>query len=207
MGMKMRLLRNTGILATSVLFLSVSQSSLEDPLFQMAEIRDETTLHIEVIDDWHLVEGEVPTRQKLITINVGEVWTGTEYRVPVRMIVPANRKATGFHLTGGHFQREMESDIKLKSVEKELLNGGVGLVYTIVQELSNFGQKELGDEMYRRFIKTLNPRYSIQYWGWPASIMRAVTAAYAEGDYFEHGKVAVSGGSKNGASPSVAISL
>ena len=35
--------------------------------------------------------------------------------------------------------------------------------------------------------------------------MRAITAAYAESDYFEKGKVAVTGGSKNGASPSMAI--
>ena len=35
--------------------------------------------------------------------------------------------------------------------------------------------------------------------------MRATTAAYAEKDHFEEGKVAVSGGSKNGASPSIAI--
>ena len=35
--------------------------------------------------------------------------------------------------------------------------------------------------------------------------MRAVTAAYAEKDHFKVGKIALSGGSKNGASPSVAI--
>ena len=51
----------------------------------------------------------------------------------------------------------------------------------------------------------MNPRYSIQYWGWPAALVRAATAAYAEKEHFEPGKVALSGGSKNGASPSVAI--
>jgi len=59
--------------------------------------------------------------------------------------------------------------------------------------------------MYDRFIKTLDPHYSIQYWAWPATLMRATTAAYAEMDHFEKGKVALSGGSKNGASPSVAL--
>ncbi len=47
------------------------------------------------------------------------------------------------------------------------------------------GLKELGDEMNRRFIETLDPHYSIQHWGWPATLMRAITAAYAETDYFE----------------------
>jgi len=87
----------------------------------------------------------------------------------------------------------------------ELLNGGVGLVHTIVQEPRQFGQGELAQSMYRRFIKTLDPHFSIQYWGWPATLMRAVTAAYAEKGHFETGKVAVTGCSKNGASPSTAI--
>jgi hypothetical protein len=59
--------------------------------------------------------------------------------------------------------------------------------------------------MNRRFIETLDPHYSIQYWGWPATLMRAVTAAYAETGQFDPGRVAVSGNSKNGASPSVAL--
>ena len=57
----------------------------------------------------------------------------------------------------------------------------------------------------RDSIKTLDPRHSVQYWGWPAALIRAVTAAYAETEHFEPGKVAVTGASKNGASPSVAL--
>ena len=86
-----------------------------------------------------------------------------------------------------------------------MIKGGAGLVYTVVQTLESQGQRELGKAMQDRFIQTLEPRYSIQYWGWPASLMRAATAAYAETDHFETGKVALSGGSKNGASPSVSI--
>jgi len=177
----------------------------QHPLFDMTEILNESNLDVEVIEDWHMVEGEVPTRQKYITIRVGELWPGQDNRIPVRMIVPAGSKAKGFHLTGGHRPEQLERDVKLKPVEKELIDGGVGLVYTIVQDLAPQGKKELGDQMYRRFIETLNPRYSIQYWAWPATIMRSVTAAYNENEFFEKGKVAVSGGSKNGASPSVAI--
>ena len=177
-----------------------------NPLFNMSEIRNESSLNVEVIEDWHKVDGEVPTRQKLININVGELWSGQEYRIPVRMIVPSSSKAKGFHLTGGHESKQLKSDVKLKSFENELIAGGVGLVYTIVQNMSGSKEKkELGDKMHRRFIETLNPRYSIQYWVWPATIMRAITAAYAENEFFDKGKVAVSGGSKNGASPSVAI--
>ncbi len=176
-----------------------------EPLFDMSEMLDVSTLNVEVLQDWHKVDGKVPTRQKLITIHVGELWQGQNYRVPVRMIVPVDRKAKGFHLTGGHQTKQLQQDAAPRGVEVELLEGGAGLVYTVVQTLEGQGQEKLGKAMYDRFIQTLETRYSIQYWGWPASLMRAVTAAYAEKDYFEEGKVALSGGSKNGASPSVAI--
>jgi len=175
------------------------------PLFNMAEMLDASTLDVKVLKDWHVVRGEVATRQKLITIRVGELLPGKEYRVPVRMIVPANRKAKGFHLTGGHNPGQFQQDLQPRSVDRALLAGGVGLVQTVVQVLQVSGQRELGRLADRRFVETLNPHYSIQYWGWPATLMRATTAAYAEKNHFEKGKIAASGGSKNGASPSVAL--
>ncbi len=174
-------------------------------LFDMDAMRDPGTLAVETIDDWHLVEGAVPTRQKYITIRVGELWPGQDLRIPVRLIVPADRKARGFHLTGGNNLKRLSVDAPIQGVDADLIEGGVGLVRTIVQELRTYGEKELGDAMIAHFHETLNTRYSIQYWGWPAILMRATTAAYAETDYFETGKVAMSGGSKNGASPSVAL--
>ena len=174
-------------------------------LFDMAAIRDATTLDVKVLKDWHSVRGEVMTRQKLITIRVGELVPGGEYRLPVRLITPHDRKAKGFHLTGGHQLGNMQNDFPPRGVDAELLRGGVGLVFTVVQILPASGLPELGRMAERQFIKTLNPKHSIQYWGWPAALMRATTAAYAEKDHFERGKVAMSGGSKNGASPSVAL--
>ena len=175
------------------------------PLFDMAAIRDASTLDVKVLKDWYPVRGEVMTRQKLITIRVGELVPGQEYRLPVRFIVPHDRKAKGFHLTGGHQLRNMQNSFPPRGLDVELLRGGVGLVFTVVQVLPASGQPELGRKAERRFIETLNPKHSIQYWGWPAALMRATTAAYAEKDHFEKGKVAMSGGSKNGASPSVAL--
>ena len=85
------------------------------------------------------------------------------------------------------------------------LEGGVGLVITVVQEPGTYGQRALSQSAEKRFAETLDPRVKIQYWAWPATLMRAITTAYAEKDHFEKGKVAASGGSKNGASPSMAI--
>lgn len=174
-------------------------------IFDMDAIRDPGTLQVEVLQDWHDVQGPIATRQKLVTINVGEMWAGQDYRVPVRMVVPADRMAKGFHLTGGNTPARLEQDAKPNPLDQEFLKGGVGLVFTVVQEPGTYGERELARAAERRFAETLNPRYKIQYWAWPATLMRAITTACAETDHFEMGKVAVTGGSKNGASPSMAI--
>lgn len=176
-----------------------------EPVFDMAAIQDANTLDIEVLQNWHSVEGLSATRQKLVTINVGDLWEGQQYRIPVRMVVPANQKATGFHLTGGSTPSRLKRDTKPNQLERELLKSGVGLVFTVVQEPGSYGQRALAADASKRFAETLNPHYKIQYWAWPATLMRAITTAYAETDHFVKGKVAVTGASKNGASPSMAI--
>ncbi|MEM1294664.1 MAG: hypothetical protein AAGH89_04820 [Verrucomicrobiota bacterium] len=175
-------------------------------LFDMDALRDSSTLDGEVLQDWHLVAGHVPTRQKLITINVGEIWPGQTYRVPVRMIVPAEGKARGFHLTGGNSPPKLEQDAPIFELERDLIAGGIGLVKTVVQEPGAMGLRELGDRSEARFLQSLDPHDKVQYWAWPATMMRAITAAHAETEHFHSdGKVAMSGGSKNGATPSMAI--
>jgi len=191
--------------APGIILLFLSLPAFGMKVFDMEEIRDPSTLQIKVLQDWHKVQGPIETRQKLVTINVGDLWPGQEYRVPVRMVVPANRKAKGFHLTGGSSPSRLQKDSRPNPTERELLEGGVGLVITVVQEPGSYGQRELGGRSEERFARTLNPRFKIQYWAWPATLMRAITTAYAEKDHFEKGKIAASGGSKNGASPSMAI--
>ena len=189
----------------SIGMLTMLSGVLVAEIFDMDAICDPSTLDVEVLQDWHPVEGETVTRQKLVTINVGELWPGQDFRLPVRMVVPASQKATGFHLTGGSTPGRLEEDFRPNGVFRELLNGGVGLVFTVVQEPGSYGERDLARAAEERFVQTLNPHFKIQYWAWPATLMRAITAAYAESDYFEKGKVAVTGGSKNGASPSMAI--
>jgi len=198
------------IILATLCFIAYSLFAQDLPadnvLFNMNEIGDVSTLEVEVIDDWHTVEGTIATRQKYITINVGEVWEGQDYRIPVRFIVPAKNKAAGFHLTGGHNVKNIKPDFAInRPIDKGLINQGIGLVHTVVQAGNMSGVADLQKQLYDKFIETLNPHYSIQYWAWPASIMRSITAAYAEKEYFSPGNIAVSGGSKNGASPSVSI--
>ena len=80
----------------------------QKPVIDMKAMRDASTLEAKVLQDWRLVPGDPATRQKLITIKVGDFLPGREYRVPVRMIVPAKGRATGFHLTGGNNPRSLE---------------------------------------------------------------------------------------------------
>ncbi len=198
----------TGCCSLLVLLLGANAAEADSSkiqLFDMDAIRNATTLDVEVIQDWYLVGGEIPTRQKLVTINVGEIWPGRDYRMPVRMVVPAGRRAKGFHLTGGNVPERLSQDTRLSPIDRELIQGGVGLVFTVVQVLERSGLGESGAASEARFLRTLNPHDKIQYWAWPATMMRAVTAAHAETDHFEVGKVAMSGGSKNGATPSMAI--
>ena len=174
-------------------------------IFDMNAIHDPTTLDVEVLQDWHPVEGRVATRQKLVTINVGELWPGQNFRVPVRLIVPLDQRAKGFHLTGSSSPDRLQHDTKPTGIDKELLAGGVGLVVTVVQEPGTYGEKAMAQAAEERFAQTLNPHFKIQYGAWPATLMRAITLAFSEAQHFDEGKIAVTGASKNGASPSMAI--
>lgn len=176
-----------------------------ETLFETAEIRDESTLDVKVLSDWHVDKVGGATRQKLIEIKVAEWWPGLNYRIPVRMIVPTQGKARGFHITGGHSYTSLKKDAKLSNLDLKLIEGGVGVVYTVVQPLEKMpGGSDLSKGMIKQFLKTLNPRYTT-LWIWPMTLMRAVTAVYLEDEYFEAGKIAGSGGSKNGAAPAIAL--
>jgi len=123
----------TAILCSSITTAGFSSNAAGE-IFDMDAIRDPKTLEVKVLQDWHTVQRPIATRQKLVTINVGEMWPGQDYRVPVRMVVPADRKAKGFHLTGGNTPARLERDAEPNPLDQELLKGGVGLVLTVVQE-------------------------------------------------------------------------
>ena len=180
-------------------------SGMKYDLFNMEEILDESTLEIKTLKDWHVDEVTGTTRQKLIEINVAEWWPGQDYRIPVRMIVPLEGKAKGFSITGANPYETLMKDAQPTDFQGKLLANGVGIVKTHVKAFRQIpGKQGLEQKMRRVFMKDLNPRYTT-LWIWSMTLMRATTAAYAEGDYFEKGKVAGSGSSKNGISPAVAL--
>ena len=171
-------------------------------IFNTEEILDENTLETKTLQDWHPVGA---TRQKLIEINVAQWWPGQDYRIPVQLIVPLEGKAKGFSITGANPYETLMKDARPTDFQARLLAGGVGIVKTHVKAFRQIpGKQGLEQKMRRVFMKDLNPRYTT-LWIWSMTLMRATTAAYAETDYFEKGKVAGSGSSKNGISPAVAL--
>ena len=181
---------------------AVATPAKVNSIFNTEEILDENTLETKTLQDWHPVGA---TRQKLIEINVAQWWPGQDYRIPVRMIVPLEGKAKGFSITGANPYEGLMEDTRPTDFQAKLLAGGVGIVKTHVKAFRQIpGKRGLEQKMGRMFMKDLNPRYTI-LWIWSMTLMRATTAAYAETDYFEKGKVAGSGSSKNGISPAVAL--
>ena len=184
---------------------SKNKKTTVDPIFKIEEILDESTLDIMTLQDWHVDKETGTTRQKLIEINVAAWWPGQDYRIPVRMIVPLKSEAKGFHITGGNTAEILMKDSRPNDFQAKLLSNGVGIVKTVVKEPAQIpGKQGLKKEMGIKFLEDLNPRYTT-VWIWSMTLMRATTAAYTEVDHFEKGKVAGSGGSKNGISPAVAL--
>jgi hypothetical protein len=178
------------------------EKATAESIFNTEEILDESTLETKTLQDWHPVGA---TRQKLVEINVAELWPGQDYRIPVRMIVPLEGKARGFSITGANPYETLMKDAKLDDFQAKLLANGVGIVKTHLKRIALIpGKQGLLQQIERRFMEDLNPR-NTQVWIWSMTLMRAATAVYAETDHFEKGKVAGSGSSKNGISPAVAL--
>ena len=176
-----------------------------EPIFNTEEILDESTLDIKILQDWHVDDATGSTRQKLIEINVAELWPGQDYRIPVRMIVPLKGKAKGFSITGANSYEGLMKDSQPTDFQAELLANGVGIVKTHVHRIAKIpGKQGLLQKIEHMFMEGRNPRHT-QVWIWSMTLMRATTAVYAETDHFEKGKVAGSGSSKNGISPAVAL--
>lgn len=188
-----------------VSFMLHHLNAAQEPMFNTQEILDESTLEIKILEDWHVDTMTGTTRQKLIEINVAEWWPGQDYRIPVRMIVPLEGKAKGFHITGAHMAEVLMNDSRPNDFQAKLLSNGVGIVETVVKASRIIpGKQGLQQEMGKKFLEDLNPRYNV-VWIWSMTLMRATTAAYTEVDHFEKGKVVGSGTSKNGISPAVAL--
>ncbi len=170
--------------------------------FDMAAVRDTSTLEIKVIADWHPNPKDAGIRQKLVEITVCEWWPGMKVRLPVTLLAPASGVCTNVIIenTGLQLKPATASGAKLRLLKE----GGVGLVFigmVPIDAMEPVGQ--LHTMMEERFIQTKDTRHT-PAWIWGISDMRALTAAMAENDVFQPKKVLATGGSKRGVATAAA---
>jgi hypothetical protein len=186
-------------------FFSFSVSALADikiGRYDMASIRDTSTLETKVIEDWHPNPKDATIRQKLVEITVCEWWPGMKVRLPVTMLAPATGVCTNAIIenTGLQLKPAAATGAKLRLLKEN----GVGLVFigmVPIDAMEPVGKLHL--MMEEQFIQTKDTRYT-PAWIWGISDMRALTAAMAEKEVFQPKKVLATGGSKRGVATAAA---
>ena len=185
-------------------FLSIVSAGADITIgrFDMAAVRDTTTLETKVIADWHANPKDATIRQKLVEITVCEWWPGMKVRLPVTMLAPATGVCTNVLIenTGLQLKPAAATGAKLRLLKEH----GVGLVLigmVPIDAMEPVGKLHL--MMEEHFIETKNTRYT-PAWIWGISDMRALTAAIAEKDVFQPKKVLATGGSKRGVATAAA---
>ncbi|MGV3660483.1 MAG: PhoPQ-activated protein PqaA family protein [Prosthecobacter sp.] len=170
--------------------------------FDMASVRDTSTLETKVIADWHPNSKDAGIRQKLVEITVCEWWPGMKVRLPVTLLAPAADVCTNVIIenTGLQLKPAAASGAKLRLLKEH----GVGLIFigmVPIDAMEPVGK--LHTMMEERFIQTKDTRHT-PAWIWGISDMRALTAAIAEKDVFQPKKVLATGGSKRGVATAAA---
>ncbi len=184
------------------LIAALPASIQADNLFDMAAIRDASTLEARVIQDWQPVAKHPGIRQKLIEITVCEWWPGQKVRLPVTLCVPEDGGPCE-NVVLGNMGLALKPALPNGAMLELLTRHGVGVVLvgmSTIDAMEPKGTLHLG--MKEHLLKTKDPRYT-PAWMWGMSDMRALTAAMAESEAFAPKKVIATGGSKRGVGASI----
>lgn len=195
-------MKSAASIAAVLLSLVSARADITIGKFDMASIRDTSTLETKVLMDWHANPKDASIRQKLVEITVCEWWPGMKVRLPVTMLAPASGVCTNLLIenTGLQPKPAAANGAKLRLLKEH----GVGLVFigmVPIDAMEPVGKLHL--MMEEHFIQTKDTRYT-PAWIWGISDMRALTAAVAEKDVFRPGKVLATGGSKRGVATAAA---
>ena len=171
--------------------------------YDMAAVRDGSTLETRVIEDWHPWGKDTGIRQKFIEITVCEWWPGQKVRLPVTLLAPEKGgpcKNVIVDNAGVQLKAASPAGAKLRLLKE---NGvGIALIgMTTMDAMEPLGKLDVG--MKEHFLKTKDARFT-PAWIWGMSDMRALTAAMAEKDVFQPVKVIATGGSKRGVATAAA---
>ena len=184
------------LLCPVILALSLARADIAIGHYDMASVRDVSTLEPRVLEDWRPLAKDAALRSKLVEITVCEWWSGQKVRLPVAMLAPADKVCTNVLIENMALAPKVPvpTGAKLRLLKEH----GVGLIYigmVPITDMEPVGQLHL--QMEEHFIKTKEARYT-PAWIWGLSDMRALTAAMAEKEVFQPKKVLTTGGSKRG---------
>jgi hypothetical protein len=171
--------------------------------YDMAAVRDASTLETRVVEEWHPWAKDPAIRQKLIEITVCEWWPGQKVRLPVTFLAPAAGGPCR-NVIVGNAGVALKSAAPAGAMLRLLKENGVGLTIigmTTIDAMEPVGKLDVG--MKEHFLKSKDARYT-PAWFWGLSDMRALTAAIAEKDVFQPVKVIATGGSKRGVATAAA---
>ena len=164
--------------------------------YNLAEIRDAATLETRVVEDWQPWGTDAKARRKLVEVTVCEWWPGQKVRLPVTFLAPASGPCRNIII--GNTGVQLKPAAPTGAMLRLLRDDGVGIVLigmTSIDLMEPAGKLDVG--MKEQFLKTKDARYT-PAWIWGMSDMRALTAALAERNVFQPGKVLATGGSKRG---------
>lgn len=182
---------------------SSAATAVKAGTYDMAAVRDTSTLETRMIEDWHPWAKDAAVRQKLIEITVCEWWPGQKVRLPVTLIAPSSG-AICKNLVVGNAGADLKAASPAGAMLRLVKDHGVGLALigmTTIDAMEPVGKLDVG--MKEHFLKTKDARYT-PAWIWGLSDMRALTAAIAEKDVFQPTKVLATGGSKRGVATTAA---
>ncbi|HSI12597.1 MAG TPA: PhoPQ-activated protein PqaA family protein [Chthoniobacter sp.] len=192
------------ILSLSLFFASATlRAGVIAGHYDMAAVRDTSTLEIRVIEDWHPWAKDASIRQKLVEITVCEWWPGQKVRLPVTLIAPASGGPVK-NLIVGNAGLDLKAASPAGAMLRLVKENGVGLALigmNTIDAMEPVGKLDVG--MKEHFLKTKDASFT-PAWIWGLSDMRALTAAIAEKDVFQPVKVLATGGSKRGVATAAA---
>jgi len=174
---------------------AAGQTAASEP-FDLASIRDPSTLEIKTLFDWRDVEADPPYREKLIEITVCQWWPGQKVRIPVGLIAPAVDAPCRFVMLGETGLNA--TSIRTNPFVNAMLERDVGHVQVGIGPIEVMEPRDLlNQQMNERLLESKDERYT-PAWIWGMSYMRALTAAMTEPVFSEPQKIGVTGGSKRG---------
>ncbi|MBI3881358.1 MAG: hypothetical protein HY301_15005, partial [Verrucomicrobia bacterium] len=180
-----------------VIGIASARAEVKPATFDLAAVRDASTLETRVVQDWKAAPRDPAVRQKLVEITVCEWWPGQKVRLPVTFNAPASGGPCR-NVIVGNMGLALKPALPSGAALRLLKEHGVGVVHigmSTIDAMQPVGKLHLG--MKEQLLKTKDARFT-PAWIWGLSDMRALTAAVAEKEVFQPTKVLATGGSKRG---------